>query len=610
MKKSKFMWGILLLILLILTALPASAAVTISKTSATIEVGKSITLKVLDNGTAVSGAMWGSSDTSVATVSNAGKVTGKAAGSAAITAMYNGATFECVVSVIKSTTAKTVRYNVLILDVSKSMKGKPLARAKTAAKRFAKAVLASDGKNYVALVSLNSSSKVKCQLTTSLTKFNSAVNSLTAGGNTNMRTAMKNAYDMLKGVSSGSSVMKNVVICADGLPNTGTKTTGGRYKKADHTYYAYANACYKLDTSIKSSGQFVYALGFFHNSSGNNLTFGKRFMKDLASKDKYHEVEDVDDINDVINDIVDEITSVTISETSLTMYVGDTAKLTAYKNGEAASATWKSSDNAVATVSGTGKVTAKGKGSCTITATISGKSVTCKVTVKVRPSIKLNKTKAIIYVGDKLTLKATVTGDSQSVTWKSSKESVAKVRSGGVVTGVKEGTATITALANGVKAYCNVTVKNNGSSGSFVYWNGHKYQLIDSGKGCTWTEAYEACERMGGHLVTITSKEEHEFLKTLMGDRINRYCWIGGRKVSGKWTWITGETWTYTDWEPDQPNGSGGGGYVLLQNYSGIVKPWNWDDQNNSGTSPSSIWNSAPYYQRTSSYFYICEWDY
>ena len=140
-------------------------------------------------------------------------------------------------------------------------------------------------------------------------------------------------------------------------------------------------------------------------------------------------------------------------------------------------------------------------------------------------------------------------------------------------------------------------------------WNGHRYQLIDDGNGCTWTEAKEACERLGGHLVTITSKEEHEFLKTLMGGLINRYCWIGGSKVSGKWTWVTGETWSYTCWSADQPNGSGGGGYALMQNYTGYTTPWFWDDQNNTGTSPSSKWNSPPYSQRTSSYFYICEWD-
>ncbi|MBO6046982.1 MAG: Ig-like domain-containing protein [Erysipelotrichaceae bacterium] len=45
------------------------------------------------------------------------------------------------------------------------------------------------------------------------------------------------------------------------------------------------------------------------------------------------------------------------------------------------SATWSSSNKSVATVSSAGVVTAKGNGSCTITAKISGKNYTCKVTV-------------------------------------------------------------------------------------------------------------------------------------------------------------------------------------------------------------------------------------
>lgn len=77
-----------------------------------------------------------------------------------------------------------------------------------------------------------------------------------------------------------------------------------------------------------------------------------------------------------------------------------------------------------------------------------------------KTKLKLNKSSATILVGEKITLKATVTGKKGTVKWSSSKKSVATVSSKGVVTGKKKGTATITAKVNGVKKTCKVTVKS------------------------------------------------------------------------------------------------------------------------------------------------------
>ncbi|WP_099469680.1 Ig-like domain-containing protein [Konateibacter massiliensis] len=77
-------------------------------------------------------------------------------------------------------------------------------------------------------------------------------------------------------------------------------------------------------------------------------------------------------------------------------------------------------------------------------------------------SISLNQTAATLYtsIGAATTqLSATVSGDSQTVTWSSSNTSIATVSSTGLVTAKATGTATITATANGVKATCLVTVK-------------------------------------------------------------------------------------------------------------------------------------------------------
>lgn len=128
--------------LLITTVVPVSAAtVTISKNSITIQSGDTYQLNVMVDGNVTQATAWGSSDTNVAEVSQTGVVTGKAAGSAIVTAMVAGQSVECLVTVVKRSQSSTTRYNVLILDTSGSVKGTPLKRQKEAAKDFAEQFL-------------------------------------------------------------------------------------------------------------------------------------------------------------------------------------------------------------------------------------------------------------------------------------------------------------------------------------------------------------------------------------------------------------------------------------------------------------------------------------
>jgi flavodoxin len=75
----------------------------------------------------------------------------------------------------------------------------------------------------------------------------------------------------------------------------------------------------------------------------------------------------------------------TLNATKVTLTVGKTKQLKV-SNISASKVKWSSSRKSVATVSKTGKVTAKKKGTATITAKFSGKSLTCKVTVKAKAS--------------------------------------------------------------------------------------------------------------------------------------------------------------------------------------------------------------------------------
>ena len=84
--------------------------------------------------------------------------------------------------------------------------------------------------------------------------------------------------------------------------------------------------------------------------------------------------------------VVTPISSVSLSESSITIENGKTATLTASINPETTNAdktlTWKSSSPSIATVDENGKITAKFPGKTTITVTtVNGKTATCEVTV-------------------------------------------------------------------------------------------------------------------------------------------------------------------------------------------------------------------------------------
>ncbi|MDE7227981.1 MAG: Ig-like domain-containing protein [Treponemataceae bacterium] len=162
------------------------------------------------------------------------------------------------------------------------------------------------------------------------------------------------------------------------------------------------------------------------------------------------------------------VESVTLDETTLTLTRGETGKLTATvtpDNADNKTVTWSSSDLAVATVGEDGTVTARAEGTATITALAGGKTATCAVTVKPKPvaveSVTLNETTLMLAHGAKGKLTATVlpdNADDKTVTWASSDASVATVGEDGTVTAVSIGEATITALAGGKTAACEVTV--------------------------------------------------------------------------------------------------------------------------------------------------------
>ena len=126
--------------------------------------------------------------------------------------------------------------------------------------------------------------------------------------------------------------------------------------------------------------------------------------------------------------------------------------------------------------------------------------------------------------------------------------------------------------------------------------NGHYYKMYSM--DYTWTEASEYCTAQGGHLMTITSAEEQAILQDL-GLKSGTNYWIGGTdsKAEGRWKWVTGEKWVYTEWadgEPDNSQLDTG----IDEDYLQVAVDWNYG------------WNdSADLQDKTAGIGFICEWE-
>ncbi|MFP3154634.1 Ig-like domain-containing protein [Lachnospiraceae bacterium ZAX-1] len=120
---------------------------------------------------------------------------------------------------------------------------------------------------------------------------------------------------------------------------------------------------------------------------------------------------------------------------------------------------WKTSNRKIATVDQKGKVTAIKEGKATITATYKGIEKNCAVTVK-KPSLTLSPGNLTIFAKNTFQLTA-VAYPQNRTTWKSSDKNIVAVDADGVVTGIKNGTATITATLGSIKQQSTVTVLKN-----------------------------------------------------------------------------------------------------------------------------------------------------
>ncbi|MCR4618049.1 MAG: hypothetical protein K5669_07690 [Lachnospiraceae bacterium] len=126
-------------------------------------------------------------------------------------------------------------------------------------------------------------------------------------------------------------------------------------------------------------------------------------------------------------------------------------------------------------------------------------------------------------------------------------------------------------------------------------FQGHTYVFYeDSTEVYTWMECRDDCEAKGGHLVTINSAEEADFLRLNFPDS---RAWIGAYNDAffggtGEWCWVTGEPFDYTEWAENEPSYS--------NELEGFGLFWNANNE----------WNDLTEYDSNNRHYgYICEYE-
>ncbi|KAJ8040400.1 Alpha-N-acetylgalactosamine-specific lectin [Holothuria leucospilota] len=121
-------------------------------------------------------------------------------------------------------------------------------------------------------------------------------------------------------------------------------------------------------------------------------------------------------------------------------------------------------------------------------------------------------------------------------------------------------------------------------------WNGHCYRYMSQYRK-NWAEASNICktesQKNRGHLVTIESEKENEFLRNwwinilspLKGGKW-QYIWTGLNDIDeeGTFVWSDGSHVTYTNWGESQPDNRFNNSDCVTMVVRRASDPGKWDD--------------------------------
>jgi len=505
------------------TRLAVVVQVAVTPPAATTLVGQTVQLTATPqdaSGNPVTGrtVIWSSSNTTIATVSTSGLVTGKVAGSATITATSEGQSGTAAITVtavppvpvasvaVSPASAsvpvgQTVQLTATPKDASgNALSGRTITWASsnptvatvstsglvTGKVAGAATIIAtSEGQSGTAAVTVPAPPPPGCP-TSSLAWLNSAFTAQT-GSFTAQFDATPNgaSLDGVTGLSAGAAAAYAGLAVAVRFNAAGQidARNGGAYAAASVIgFTAGTSYRFRLVVDVPSHTYSAYVTP----AGGTEVTIGTGFafrteqaaVTQLANWAMFSDSGTHTVCNFTITSSPPPVpvAAVTVSPTAASVPVGQTVQLTATPrdaNGNALSGrtiTWSSSNTTIATVSTSGLVTGKVAGSATITATSEGQSGTAAITVPAPPppvpvaSVAVTPATASVNEGKTVQLTATPkdanggTLSGRTVTWTSSNTTVATVSASGLVTGKVAGSATITATSEGQSGTSAVTV--------------------------------------------------------------------------------------------------------------------------------------------------------
>lgn len=413
------------------------SSVSLNKTSLSLAKGQSETLTATVNPSDATNkkVTWSSSNTSIATVDQNGKVTAVAGGSATITAKSGDKQATCMVTVTVPVTSVTLNKSSLALN-------KGLSETLTAT------VKPDDATDKKATWSSSNTGVATVDQNGKVTAVAGGSATITA------KAGDKQATCVVTVTVPVSSVTLNKTSLA--LIKGQSETLTATVKPDDATDKKITWSSSNTGVATVDQNGKVTAVG------GGSATITAKSGNKQAT---------------CTVTVTVPVSSVTLNKTSLSLTKGQSETLTATVKPDDATdkkVAWSSSNTGIATVDQNGKVTAVGGGSATIIAKAGDKKATCTVTVTVPvSSVTLNKSELKMKKGTSETLTATVGPDdatNKTVVWSSSNTKVATVDQNGKVTAVDAGTATITVTTNdGSKnATCKVTVPSSGNTEPIV----------------------------------------------------------------------------------------------------------------------------------------------
>ena len=423
----------------------AVTGISVSPSSTSVLVNNTVqlTANVTPSGADNKAVTWSSSNTSVATVDQNGKVTGKVAGTCTITATAaDGSNVKgtCSLTVIQPATGITLNRTSANIVKDKTLQ---LTATVTPSNTSNKAVTWSSSNTTIATV--NSSG-----LVTARRVGNCVITATTADG-TNLSATCNITVDpqLVTGLSLSQTSAEIVV------DKTLTLTATVTPSNADNQALTWTSSDENIAVVNNNGRITAKAVGTARitarTTDGSNISAycNVTVLPQLA-------------------------TGISLNQTNLELNAGNSVQLTATitpANTTDKRVIWSSSSPNTASVSSNGLVTANGKGECLITVTTldgTNLSATCHVTVNDNSipvtAITLNTTEEILTIGSSTVLVATVMPENATnkvVTWSTGNSAVATINENGVLRAVGEGETDITVASTDgtfITATCHVTV--------------------------------------------------------------------------------------------------------------------------------------------------------